>query len=59
MTRTERITRLCEISAGLADLQGQAQQLGIELHEVILDMQDGGEMNEFTDITSGFKDSNK
>ena len=31
MTRTEIITRLCEINAGLADLKGQAEQLGIEM----------------------------
>ncbi len=38
MTRTEIITRLCEINAGLADLQGQAQQLGIELQTLMEEM---------------------
>lgn len=38
MTRTEIITRLCEINAGLADLQGQAQQLGIELQTLMQEM---------------------
>lgn len=42
MTHTECITRLCEIAAGLTDLQGQAQQLSIELQEVLRDMQEGG-----------------
>lgn len=39
MTRTEIITRLCEINSGLADLQGQAQQLGIEMQTLIQEMQ--------------------
>ncbi len=38
MTRTEIITRLREINAGLADLQGQAQQLGIELQTLMAEM---------------------
>ena len=40
MTRTEIITRLCEIASGLADLQGQAQQLGIELQNLMQEMQE-------------------
>ena len=39
MTRTEIITRLCEINAGFADLQGQAQQLCIEMQTLIQEMQ--------------------
>ena len=39
MTQTEIITRLCEINAGLADLQGQAQQLGIEMQTLMEEMQ--------------------
>ena len=39
MTRTEIITRLCEINAGLADLQGQAEQLGIEMQNLMQEMQ--------------------
>lgn len=38
MTRTEIITRLCEINAGIADLQGQAQQLGIEMQTLMEEM---------------------
>ena len=40
MTQTEIITRLCEINAGLADLQGQAQQLGIEMQTLMEEMQE-------------------
>ena len=40
MTRTEQITRLCEISAGLQDVQSQTKQLGIKLHQVLRSMQD-------------------
>lgn len=39
MTRTETITRLCEIAAGIADLQGQAEQLGIEMQNLMLEIQ--------------------
>ena len=39
MTRTETITRLCEIAAGIADLQGQAEQLGIEMQTLMEEMQ--------------------
>ncbi len=35
MTKLEATTRLCEISAGLKDLEGQATQLQVELAEVI------------------------
>lgn len=44
MTRTEIITRLCEINAGLADLQGQAQQLGIELQTLMEEIQNDTEL---------------
>lgn len=40
MTRTEIITRLCEIDAGLADLKGQAEQLGVELQTLMEEMQE-------------------
>ena len=39
MTRTETITRLCEIAAGIADLQGQAEQLGVEMQNLMLEVQ--------------------
>ena len=39
MTRTEIITRLCEIAAGIADLQGQTEQLGVEMQNLMLEMQ--------------------
>lgn len=39
MTRTEIITRLCEIAAGIADLQGQAEQLGVEMQNLMLEVQ--------------------
>ena len=39
MTRTEIITRLCEISSGIADLKGQAEQLGVELQTLMEEMQ--------------------
>ena len=39
MTRTETITRLCEIAAGIADLQGQAEQLGIEMQNLMLEIE--------------------
>ena len=39
MTRTEIITRLCEIASGLADLKGQADQLGIEMQTLMEEMQ--------------------
>lgn len=39
MTRTEIITRMCEINAGLADLKGQAEQLGIEMQTLMEEMQ--------------------
>lgn len=35
MTKVEATTRLCEIAAGLKDLEGQAAQLQVELAEVI------------------------
>lgn len=44
MTRTEIITRLCEVNAGLADLQGQAQRLGVELQTLMEEIQKGGEL---------------
>ncbi len=40
MTRTEIITRLCEINAGLADLKGQAEQLGVEIQTLMEEMQE-------------------
>lgn len=40
MTRTEIITRMCEITAGLADLRGQAEQLGVEMQNLMLEMQE-------------------
>ena len=39
MKRTEVITRMCEINAGLADLKGQAEQLGIEMQTLMEEMQ--------------------
>ncbi len=39
MTRTEIITRMCEIASGLADLKGQAEQLGVELQTLMEEMQ--------------------
>lgn len=39
MTRTEIITRLCEINAALADLRGQAEQLGVEVQSLIEEIQ--------------------
>lgn len=39
MKLTEIITRLCEINAGLADLKGQAEQLGVELSTLMEEMQ--------------------
>ncbi len=39
MTRTEIITRLCEINAGLADLRGQAEQLSVELSTLMEQIQ--------------------
>lgn len=39
MTRTEIITRMCEIASGLADLQGQAEQLGIEMQNLMQEIQ--------------------
>jgi len=35
MTRTEIITRLCEIAAGLEGLGGQAAQYGTQLTEML------------------------
>lgn len=43
MTRTEIITRLCEVSAGLAELQDKARELGTELQTLMQEMQEGGE----------------
>lgn len=42
MTRTEAITRLCEIASGLKDLEGQATQLGVELTQVLEALQEEG-----------------
>lgn len=39
MTHTEIITRMCEIASGLADLQGQAEQLGIEMQNLMQEIQ--------------------
>lgn len=41
-TRTEIITRLCEVSAGLAELQENARKLGTELQSLMQEMQEGG-----------------
>lgn len=43
MTRTEIITRLCEVSAGLAELQDKARELGTELQTLMQQLQEGGE----------------
>lgn len=43
MTRTEIITRLCEVNAGLSELQNRAQELGAELQTLMQQMQEGGE----------------
>ncbi len=42
-TRTEIITRLCEVNAGLAELQENARKLGTELQSLMQEMQEGGE----------------
>ncbi len=34
MTRTEIVTRLCEITSGIADLKGQAEQLQLEMQQL-------------------------
>lgn len=34
MTRTEIVTRLCEITSGIADLKGQAEQLQLEVQQL-------------------------
>lgn len=39
MTRTEIVTRLCEISSGIADLKGQAEQLQLEAQQLIEEIQ--------------------
>lgn len=39
MTRTEIITRLCEFNAGLADLKGLAEQLGVEMQNLMEEIQ--------------------
>lgn len=39
MTRTEIITRMCEINAGLADLKGQAEQLCVEMTQLMEQIQ--------------------
>ena len=45
MTRTEAITRLCEIAAGLEELGGEAAQYGTQLTEVLEAIQEeGGEL---------------
>lgn len=43
MTRTEIITRLCEVSADLAELQERARELGTKLQTLMQEMQEGGE----------------
>ena len=42
-TRTEIITRLCEVNAGLAELQEKARKLGTDLQSLMQEMQEGGE----------------
>ena len=39
MTRTEIVTRLCEITSGIADLKGQAEQLQLETQQLIEEIQ--------------------
>ena len=39
MTRTEIISRMCEINAGLADLRGRAEQLGVEMTQLMEQIQ--------------------
>lgn len=39
MTRTEIITRMCEIRSGLADLKGQAEQLDVEMQTLMEQIQ--------------------
>jgi len=38
MTRTEILTRMAEICSGLADLKGQAEQLGVEMQTLMAEM---------------------
>ena len=44
MTRTEIITRMCEIHAGLEDLRGQAEQLGVEMAQLMEQIQADAEL---------------
>lgn len=44
MTRAEIITRMCEINAGLADLKGQAEQLGVEMTQLMEQIQTDAEL---------------
>jgi len=56
MTRLEAITRMCEIAAGLKDLENHALQLGNELNEVtqgLLVEEAETEMDEIYSITDG------
>lgn len=39
MTRTEIITRLCELASAMADLKGQAEQLQLETQQLIEEIQ--------------------
>lgn len=39
MTRTEIITRLCELASSMADLKGQAEQMMLETQQLIEEIQ--------------------
>ena len=59
MRRIEVITRMCEIAAGLKELEGPAAQLGTELNEVIQSLlveEQEEEMEECYRISNGGAD---
>ena len=39
MTRTEIITRLCELVSGMSDIKGQAEQMMLETQQLIEEIQ--------------------
>lgn len=44
MTRSEIITRMCEINSGLADLKGQTEQLCLEFTQLMEQIQADAEL---------------
>ena len=40
MTHTEQITRMCELSAAMADLEGQARKIRLEMDQLINNMRE-------------------